>query len=256
MQSEATEKKRVTKKPITRRKKKHPTVEVPPNLHHTCGLFYSVEPYSSKELEMLRLVSKFYTPEIIETSLIPLIRQRHIVSLRSLDWLVTNYAKKTYVTLYTATSNTVNNGTAAEIVMVYKDYNDWLDIYGRDYFDPFCRLIKKVHPRTGREYKGGLIYFFHNGEPYVTTIGQLMFIYWAICRSVLDYTEKHIDELNIDMKERIEEVKAQKKLDASTGKKRKRQELNKAPPIKCVIISRTTKTIFNNDNENYLPCVL
>jgi len=241
---------KIIKKPITRRKKKQPKVNLPDGPFFQCGHFFSVDMFSSEEKEMLTLVTHFYTSDIIEKSLVPLIRQRHIVSLRSLDWLATNYAKKTSITYFTDPSQTKKE---EQIIMIYKDYNDWLRRYHRNYFDPFCRKIKKMCYRTGRFHKGGLVYFFHCNEPYITTVAQLMFVYWAIYRGVLDYAQTHIDEINIDMKQCMEDAKAQKKLDKITGTKRKRQELNKAPRAKCVIISRSMKTVFSDDDDARIP---
>jgi len=56
-------------------------------------------------------------------------------------------------------------------------------------FDPFCRW-KRIA--------------FHDIS---TTVGQLNFFEWAITDDILDYLEKHNDEVHADMEERLHEQK-------------------------------------------------
>lgn len=54
-----------------------------------------------------------------------------------------------------------------------------------------------------------------------TTVGQLNFFEWAITDEVLDYLEKHRDEVHADMEARLHEAK-------EDNPKKKRHELSRS----------------------------
>ena len=94
------------------------------------------------------------------------------ISLRLLDWLVTNYAKKHNVS-YLATGN--------RHVVVYLAYKSHLKAYSKKMFDPFCRW-KRIQFMEMK-----------------TTVGQLSFFEWAIQDDVLAYIDAHFAEIQKDM---------------------------------------------------------
>ncbi len=235
----------IKKKPITRRKTQQVDVVAPKSLNYNVGMFLSAVPFTGVEEEILLFMNKFYTSAMIEDKLIPLITQKHVVSLRSLDWLVTNYAKKLFITCF-KDPNEQNQRATTQITVIYNEYEIWLKRYHRIYFDPFKRLEKK-NPVTGVITKKDPVYFYYKNNFYVTTVAQLMFIYWAILRGILEFAETHIDDINIDMKECAEKAKAEKERLKMCGMKRKRKELNKTSRCRCVIFERSVVTKFNND---------
>jgi hypothetical protein len=85
------------------------------------------------------------------------------VSLRNLEWFVTNYAKNKHVT-YT--------GPTGRPFTVHVAYKSSLDGYSKKLFDPFCR--------TERIQFQGL----------TTTVAQLNFIKFAIVNGIIDYMLK------------------------------------------------------------------
>ena len=115
------------------------------------------------------------------------------VSLRIIDWFVTNYAKK-YDTEYVIRMRT---GILKDLVedcvfKVYHRYKLQLKAYSKKRFDPFCRWDRISIPCT------------KNGEDCLmeTTIGQLNFFKWAIDNKILDYIEKNYVEIEKDMNSR------------------------------------------------------
>jgi hypothetical protein len=98
------------------------------------------------------------------------------LSLRLIDWFVTNYAKKYNVAYITK---------AQKHVVVYLSYKSHLKAYSKKMFDPFCRW-KRIK--------------FHNIE---TTVGQLNFFEWALTDDVLEYIHTHYDEIHNDMETRL-----------------------------------------------------
>ena len=117
------------------------------------------------------------------------------LSLRLIDWFVTNYAKKFNVAYLTKNQ---------KHVIVYLSYKSHLKAYSKKMFDPFCRW-KRIK--------------FQDIE---TTVGQLNFFEWAITDEILDYLERHKDAIHADMESRLHEEK-----EASDSKK-KRHELSRS----------------------------
>lgn len=116
------------------------------------------------------------------------------LSLRLIDWFVTNYSKK-YNISYLTKEN--------KHIVVYLAYKSHLKAYSKKMFDPFCRW-KRIK--------------FHEMD---TTVGQLNFFEWAIRDEILDYIEIHHDEIHKDMETRLNEEKQ-----ADTP--RKRHELSRS----------------------------
>tara|TARA_Y100000591_G_C21420647_1_gene491999 strand:- start:34 stop:528 length:495 start_codon:yes stop_codon:yes gene_type:complete len=118
------------------------------------------------------------------------------VSLRVIDWFVTNYSKKHNIE-YSNNNNIVN---------VYISYKSQLKSYSKKFFDPFCR-------RNRINYKQSLS----------TTIGQLNFFKWALTNGILDYVTNNYQTIESDMNNSI--IKKNK---VSTNTRKKRKELSKS----------------------------
>lgn len=103
------------------------------------------------------------------------------ISLRLLDWLVTNYAKKRNV-VYAITRKDVPHA-----FNVWVEYRSQLKAYSKQYFDIFCR----------RERCDILNYY---GETQKTTIAQMNFCKWAITNGVIDYAMRYKDIIEKDMR--------------------------------------------------------
>jgi hypothetical protein len=116
------------------------------------------------------------------------------MSLRLIDWLVTNYAKKHNISFLTKDGRHV---------IVYLAYKNHLKAYSKKMFDPFCRW-KRI------QFMG-----------LNTTVGQLNFFEWAIQDEVLDYLEEHFDDVQKDMDE------CSTTIQQSEGRK-KRHELSRS----------------------------
>jgi len=103
------------------------------------------------------------------------------ISLRVIDWFVTNYSKKNNI-LYNYDKN-VNK------INVYTSYKSQLKSYSKKYFDPFCRRER--------------ITIKNNNDEIVTTYGQLNFFRWAINCKILKYIEENYSCIDKDMNESI-----------------------------------------------------
>lgn len=130
------------------------------------------------------------------------------ISLRILDWFITNYSK---------THNVVYRLDNGEPFDVFRSYKSQLKVFSKKSFDPFCRVHKDSNsnvqkPIRRRSNKSNvrstkpiqLHYVTDMGEERVmntvdTMIGQLAFCRWAIQNKVLDYVEENFDDINNDM---------------------------------------------------------
>jgi hypothetical protein len=129
------------------------------------------------------------------------------MSLRTIDWFITNYSKKNNV-FYTTKDGTMFN--------VYIEYKSQLKSYGKKWFDPFCRGDRiDFHDANGREFN--------------TTVGQLNFFRWAIKNDIIDCCFEHLVDNEKDM---IESAKKRK----SSSSNERRKELSQAAIKKCTSI--------------------
>jgi hypothetical protein len=117
------------------------------------------------------------------------------ISLRIIDWFVTNYAKK-YDTEYIIRMRT---GILKDLIedckfKVYHRYKLQLKAYSKKRFDSFCRWDRISIPCAKNE--AGEECFME------TTIGQLNFFKWAIENRILDYIERYYDDIERDMNAR------------------------------------------------------
>jgi len=142
--------------------------------------------------------------------ILPYINGDSSISLRLIDWFVTNYSKKNY-TVYGVERNNVNVR-----FKVFIDYKLRLRAYGKKKFDPFCRWERIVMP-------------YENDTKIETTIGQLNFFKWALENNILKFIEEHRREIEEDMNTRNLNVTMKNTTNdlPSTNKTRKkRQELS------------------------------
>jgi len=102
------------------------------------------------------------------------------VSIRIVNWFVTNYAKQ-HFTVYE------NEG---ERFFVWTRFRSAEDGYSKEMFDPYCRKDRIIIP-------------YDETTQIVTTIGQLNFFKWAILNKVIDYIVAHYDEITSDMNVRL-----------------------------------------------------
>jgi hypothetical protein len=167
---------------------------------------------TQNELLLTNLLA-FYEKEDNMERLINVINGQSNISLRIIDWFVTNYAKKNF-TVYSIPaknkcSTVINGEENMERFKVFHSYKLELKAYSKVRFDPFSRRDRIVVP-----YKDNMCL--------QTTIGQLNFFKWAIENQVLEYIEKNYDDIENDMNMRNSISK--KSVDDTDAKTRKRRE--------------------------------
>ena len=166
---------------------------------------------------LLNKLTEFYSNiEYLET-MMRIINGETKISLRIVDWFVTNYAKK-YYTVYNIPSL---KGDVSTRFKVYHDYKLKLKAYSKKRFDPFCRWERITIPFMEKHME--------------TTIGQLNFFKWAIEYKVIDYIEENYQQIENDMNSRNTSSKKRDILEnGENSKTRKKREELSVSAVKCI----------------------
>jgi hypothetical protein len=127
---------------------------------------------------LLNKLLLFYKNTEYFDKMISIINGTSKISLRIVDWFVTNYSKKNYCV--------IENEDTNERFKVYNDYKLKLKAYSKKKFDPFCRW-----DRINVPYKDTMCV--------QTTLGQLNFFKWTIENKILEYIENNYSIIENDM---------------------------------------------------------
>lgn len=209
---------------------------------------FNNEKFTSKEIDILEKNKKFFsTDRKYVQAMLEIIDGKSNISIRVLDWFVANYSKKNN------TAYKIKVNSSDSIFNVHIEYKNQLSGYSKQYFDPFCRKKK-------------IIYTYHanNGGKdinFLSSIGQLNFFRWAIRFKVIQYVERHLKEIETDMKETTK-LNKEKKLASQNSSSTKIEHYNDnhrnndADPIICssekilnVHISPLKKTLNKTDSD-------
>lgn len=139
-------------------------------------------------------LQKFYMGRNDKDEILKLLEGTSEISLRLIDWFVTNYAKQHNI------SYILNN----QEFLVYTNYKSQLKAYSKKLFDPFCRRER--------------IMFQIAGQPlFQTTVGKLNFFRWALEKGVLDYITLNMAKIETAMNASSRELQKMRKAVSSTS---------------------------------------
>ncbi len=155
--------------------------------HHHVNKTLKKKIHCKQELVVSRL-QQFYAERPDVNELVPLLQGTSKVSLRLIDWFVTNYSKRHNVAY-------IHEGTE---FLVYANYKSQLKAYSKKLFDPFCRRERILFEVPGF-------------EAFVTTVGKLNFFRWAIEKNIINYIENHYDEIEKEMNECMRQMPSRSK---------------------------------------------
>ena len=194
----------------------------------------SLRTYSETNLHtqnalLMDCLMNFYKDKVKLDEMMNIINGESKISLRIVDWFVTNYAKKFY-TVYEIPIQR-NGQTLNTRFKVYNDYKLKLKAYSKKRFDPFCRWERITIP-------------YNENNHMETTIGQLNFFKWAIENNIIDYIKNNYENIEKDMNERNSISKKKKELNEldsanitlcgdNTKTRKKREELS-VSACKCI----------------------
>lgn len=134
---------------------------------------------------LMQNLTHFYKDRENLVRMMSIINGESKISLRIVDWFVTNFAKK-YYTVYEL--NVPHSGDPIRF-KVYNDYKLKLKAYRKMKFDPFCRWTRITIPYDDEKFME-------------TTIGQLNFFKWAIENKIIDFIEANYADIEADMNHR------------------------------------------------------
>lgn len=134
---------------------------------------------------LMQNLTEFYKEEKYINEIKNIVDQNSVISLRILDWFITNYSKK---------FKTLINKTNGESLDVYMNYKLMLKSFSKRAFDPFCRKNK--------------IFFYYDEDKYIeTSCGQLCFFRWCFENEILQYVKTHLNIIEQDMKNSLKQKK-------------------------------------------------
>lgn len=153
---------------------------------------------------IVRWLQDFYNQPGHLEEIQPILTGSSPVSLRLVDWFVTNYSKKFNVSYLLEDRQ----------FLVHFHYKRELKAYSKRLFDPFCRRER--------------INFQIAGQPPIeeTTVGQLNFFRWAIEKRILHYILEHYEEIERDMNVSFREHYSKEPEAKTPTGRRKRKEMS------------------------------
>ncbi len=168
---------------------------------------------SKKDLLMQSLIQFFSDRKNLD-QVVPIITGKSDLSLRILDWFVTNFSKKNNIHYQIMVDKYgLEEGLTEKQVknfIVYLDYKSQLKAYSKKQFDPFCRRER-------------ISFIDHDNNELITTVGQLNFFRWSIENNILQYILENYEVIENDMNNSLRNL--YKKKDGDT-QRRKRTELS------------------------------
>ena len=191
---------------------------------------------SKEELLKVKLID-FYKDQENLKILLPIILQQTKISLRSLDWFVTNYCKKYNIHFFLTKNDEVKT------YFPFKSYKSQLKAYSKKFCDPFCRRERVVF-----DYRNNVIINFNpsiklgHKDYIITTIGQLNFFRFAIQDNIIKYALEHITEIENDMNSTLKNRETEK------GKPQTKEEPKSESPefVKISNIKRKELSVPGN----------
>ena len=145
------------------------------------------DPLSIKQELIMNSIKSFFIESNVEI-ILPILLGNTKISLRIIDWFVTNYSKKNNI------NYVLSKDKEAVLFNVFINYKLQLRAYTKKQFDPFCRRNR--------------IKFIYNkeGKYLITTVGQLNFFKWAIENNVIEYIKENLNSIDTDMNTNIKKI--------------------------------------------------
>lgn len=194
----------------------------------------------SRQDLIMESVTDFFTDRNHLHQMMPILNQTAHISLRILDYFVTNYAKKKKI-IYQHNDRFFN---------VFLNYKAQLKAYSKKQFDPFCRKIRKVN---GKQINEAINFFYDDEKSIETTVGQLNFFKWAIQNGVLAYIVDHLTDIVEDMILSSKQKKTDTNKSNSGKKSKKMKDLS---PVKTAPEKSVTATKSVNPNNQKIKVIV
>jgi hypothetical protein len=179
---------------------------------------------------LLSSLEEFYSRGDYGEKLYEVVSGGRRISLRSIDWFITNYSKKNnvYYIVHELEDGTPTDNealsTKSRNFNVHQSYKSQLKAYSKKSFDPFCRRRRLLFPLNENKHIN-------------TTIGQLNFFRWAISNRVTDYIHENKSVIEEDMNTCLKKIKLKSSQKKGERKKREELSLSATRGLSCTNIS-------------------
>lgn len=127
----------------------------------------------SRSEELFDSIKIFYDDPKNSQCLYDILEKKKNISLRNLEWFITDYSKSTNFTYKTSKGKSF---------IVHCEYKSSLDGYSKKLFDPFCRDDPKKSTKFDYTIPG-------TETTVLTTVAQLNFIRWCIKNNIIEQYE-------------------------------------------------------------------
>lgn len=198
---------------------------------------------NGRESLLIHALTSFYkeTPRHMEVLVFFLKKQKRRLSLRLLDWLVTNYAKKHNVVIGDASDNRE---------FLYLAYKNHLKSYSKRFFDAFARrqrIFYGFDHSVQRITHDDIDRYIARDDGIITTIAQLNAFRFFITSGVVDYAICHLDSIENDMmsSQECREIRHRQKTNTSSIENENNSPIEKArnTGFNTFVISRFKMTV-------------
>ena len=185
-----------------------------------------------KQELIVNSLQRFYAAVDNISEIIAMLQGTSEISLRVIDWFVTNYSKKfnVYYPL-----NKI-------LYYPYKSYKSQLKAYSKKYCDPFCRRERVIFDYSAGKLKDLSTNENTSGE-IITTIGQLNFFKFAISNGIIDYIKDNIEKIEEDMNSTLKIRDSEKKFLKIESIKRKELSKSANRSVNITIVNAVIKFI-------------
>jgi hypothetical protein len=158
-----------------------------------------------KQELIIQSLQSFYMTRSDLPEILNILEGESVMSLRLIDWFVTNYAKH----------HNISYIHKQQDFFVYIDYKNQLKAYSKKLFDPFCRRER-------------ILFQMSNIPAFITTVGKLNFFRWAIEKGVIDYIKLNLPSIEKEMNESarsLQKLRKEEKAKPSVGKRITRRKV-------------------------------
>lgn len=156
---------------------------------------------AKQDLLMKSLSSYFKINKSNLKKMVKIIQGKSTISLRIIDWFITNYSKKQNIIIKKLRKTKEKSYT---LFNIHHDYKTQLKSFQKKQFDPFRR-----NSRISFEYD--------NDKTIETTVAQLNFFRWAFKNNIINYIQKNYKIIEKDMLKNLKNKENKKKLSASAS---------------------------------------
>jgi hypothetical protein len=179
--------------------------------------------HCKQELIIISLQT-FYSQRKDISEILEFLQGTSAISLRLIDWFVTNYAKRKSI-------GYLING---QEFMVYMSYKSQLKAYSKKLFDPFCRRERIMFSLTGI-------------EPFITTVGKLNFFRWAIEKQVIDFLKTQYEIVETDMNSHMKQLSRSRSTRATTATTTSSDSVDNKKRLRIVSQTIQPQTVCRRD---------